>query len=275
MPLFPMLPWWSAFPLSVGLGLLGVFAPDAVPEWLRIILFWTGAFLFVLGVVAALGHFKWGSRAPSRVNQKAYAEFSELAQGSIGRALGEDSPLTYEMTITTIEPMFLLLKKAGVPIPRLRRDGFKLGVLRAHRYLNLLHAPLLIGDNKEAKRRAMIAVPLINNEPEQRLWDDVEGLKYGPAPSLEAEEIRHQRRAWVTECRKIARAYDESKQVFRTISSQSCYIALKRHFSAEFVEEVERSGMTSYSRGRGAGIPHMSKRLLDELDRLSQEWGFE
>lgn len=58
MGVFARLPWWSAFPLSGGFGLVGIFAPDAVPEWLRIALFWTGVALLAIGVAAAVWHYR-------------------------------------------------------------------------------------------------------------------------------------------------------------------------------------------------------------------------
>lgn len=52
------LPWWSAFPLSGGFGLVSIFAPDAFPQWLRVILFWVGVALLALGLAAAIWHFR-------------------------------------------------------------------------------------------------------------------------------------------------------------------------------------------------------------------------
>lgn len=52
------LPWWAAFPVSIGAGLMGVFAPDAFPELISVFLFWVGVVLFVVGVMASCWHFK-------------------------------------------------------------------------------------------------------------------------------------------------------------------------------------------------------------------------
>lgn len=59
------LPWWSAFPLSGGFGLVSMFAPDAFPEWARVALFWMGVILLAIGILAAGWHYRprnWLSR---------------------------------------------------------------------------------------------------------------------------------------------------------------------------------------------------------------------
>lgn len=248
----------------------------------------------VLGALLLIWGIKWdgrhwwerlvgsGGRELSPVeNAQRYQQISGQAFQVMGDALGRDTPLVYENALATIEPLFLTLKASNIPIPRLWRDGHKLGILRAHRYMNLLHGPLCIGDNNEARRRAMKAVPLINGVSEVRLWGDVERLgsdpAYAPQVSNAASEgVRQRRRKLVAECRLVARAYDDSQEVFRTyIEPKSCYIALKRHFSPEFVKEVERSGRTAYAWGRGAGLSPMAERLLAELDRLSEVWNLE
>lgn len=52
------LPWWIAFPLSGGVTLMSVFAPDAVPDWIRVSLFWCGVGLLIVGVFAATWHHR-------------------------------------------------------------------------------------------------------------------------------------------------------------------------------------------------------------------------
>lgn len=58
MQFISKLPWWAAFPLSGGLTLMGIFSPDAVPQWLRITLFWAGVGLALVGLMAATWHFR-------------------------------------------------------------------------------------------------------------------------------------------------------------------------------------------------------------------------
>ncbi len=58
MGVLSRLPWWSAFPLSAGFGLISVFAPDALPQPIRIVLFWLGIALLVVGIGAASWHFR-------------------------------------------------------------------------------------------------------------------------------------------------------------------------------------------------------------------------
>ena len=60
------LPWWSSLPLSLGSMLMSAFAPDAFPEWSRVLLFWAGVVLALVGIVAAAWHFR-----PSRQALKA------------------------------------------------------------------------------------------------------------------------------------------------------------------------------------------------------------
>ena len=65
MGLGSRLPWWSAFPLSGGFGLVSIFAPDAFPDWLRIALFWCGVCLLATGMLATGWHYRpkrWLSR---------------------------------------------------------------------------------------------------------------------------------------------------------------------------------------------------------------------
>lgn len=182
----------SAAAQLVGGGLL-VTAPVYSTEW------WIGSGLFAFGISLLI----WGLRVNGRPwwqrklngalspeNQAAYSVRADMAFTSIGRAVGEDTPLGYEMALASIEPMLLLLKQAGIPIPRLRADGTKTGILRASRYLNLLHGPLQIGDYATAKRRAERAVPLINKVSEERLWKDVQRAFPSALPAPNSSPIR-------------------------------------------------------------------------------------
>lgn len=58
MALLAKLPWWSALPLSAGFALMGIFAPDAFPEWIRTSLFWVGVALAFVGISAGAVHFR-------------------------------------------------------------------------------------------------------------------------------------------------------------------------------------------------------------------------
>lgn len=51
------LPWWAAFPASLGSSLMGVFAPDVLPDWAPLVFFALGAALFMFGTIAAGWHF--------------------------------------------------------------------------------------------------------------------------------------------------------------------------------------------------------------------------
>jgi len=191
MAVLERMPWWAWFPLSIGAYLMSVFAPPFVPEWMQYVLFVAGLLLFAVGVVAFTYHVYSEQDAGADADDarlQAYQVHADNAFRIIGDACGQDKPLVYEMALTSIEPIFLLLKKDGFEIPRLRRDGTKVGILRAHRYLNLLHPALAIGNDKEARRRAMKAVPLINAATEQRLWQDVEkafGTPALPSPAID------------------------------------------------------------------------------------------
>ncbi len=48
-------PWWIAFPASIGLGLVSIFAPEALPKWVSVYSFWLGAGLIALGTVVSIG----------------------------------------------------------------------------------------------------------------------------------------------------------------------------------------------------------------------------
>lgn len=47
-------PWWIAFPASIGLGLVSIFAPEALPKWVSVYSFWLGAGLIALGTVVSI-----------------------------------------------------------------------------------------------------------------------------------------------------------------------------------------------------------------------------
>jgi hypothetical protein len=51
------LPWWAGFPASVGASLMGVFAPDVLPDWAPLLFFALGAVLFLIGIIATGWHF--------------------------------------------------------------------------------------------------------------------------------------------------------------------------------------------------------------------------
>ncbi|MGH6697474.1 MAG: hypothetical protein ACRER3_10090 [Pseudomonas fluorescens] len=51
------LPKWIGFPASAGVGLIGVFAPDAFPEWASIYSFWLGVVLLAFGIAGSAWHF--------------------------------------------------------------------------------------------------------------------------------------------------------------------------------------------------------------------------
>jgi hypothetical protein len=79
MRIFERPPWWIAFPVSGGLTIIGIFATDVVPSWLRVALFWGGIVLSGVGAIAAVLHFRWGSPEPNKDNLKAYSSFAETS----------------------------------------------------------------------------------------------------------------------------------------------------------------------------------------------------
>jgi hypothetical protein len=109
-------------------------------------------------------------RTPDGENLKAYGQVAANAYSAIGTAMGHNTGIHYEMALASIEPMLLLLKKAKISIPDVHKDGAKAGVLRTHRYLNVVNAPLAIGDQKAAAARAAEAVPRLNALSENELW---------------------------------------------------------------------------------------------------------
>jgi hypothetical protein len=106
-------------------------------------------------------------------NVRQFQRISADAQGQIGSAVAANTALRYEMALSDIEPIFLLLKQAKIPIPELHSDGAKAGVLRANRYLNTVRPPLSIGDEQAARTLARECVPRLNSMSEEELWRDV------------------------------------------------------------------------------------------------------
>ena len=65
MSIFSRLPWWSGFPMSLGMGVMGVFAPAVMPAWWQKLFFFAGTTFFALGAMSAFWHFglgRWFSR---------------------------------------------------------------------------------------------------------------------------------------------------------------------------------------------------------------------
>jgi hypothetical protein len=80
------LPWWSGFPMSFGMGAMGVFAPSVMPEWWQKIFFFAGAACFAWGLISAFWHFGFGAWLKSnvtwrfRLRQPAYSPPTDLAK---------------------------------------------------------------------------------------------------------------------------------------------------------------------------------------------------
>lgn len=276
---FGKLPWWIGFLVSGGLAGMSATAGQVLPDWLQITVFVCSALAFIWGVVAGVVHFTRDSPAEplpatEAARRQAYLEHARNAFEQIGGACGTDSALGYEMALASIEPMLLLLKQDGIPIPRLRGDGLKLGILRAHRYLNLLHPALQIGDETEAKRRARKAVPLINAATEERLWRDVK-TAFGPraVPSSPRRVIAAPLHYNNPASARLPRYDDEHRgpAVTDAYELSACRIDLAEHSEAwplpdnlpprmnEFAERIPEDQRADWLRRQAA---------LEEVDRL-------
>lgn len=113
------------------------------------------------------------SGGTSATKAESFGTAANTAFSAIGNAIAFDKKLNYEMALATVEPIILLLKRSKLPVPELHKDGPKAGLLRAHRYLNLLVAPLQVGDEEEAATRAKENVPRLNAMSEEDLWEEV------------------------------------------------------------------------------------------------------
>jgi hypothetical protein len=65
----PKPPWWIGFPFSFGFGLMGVFAPDVFPDWVKTALFGVGAICALWGAMASIWHYRnsWGNRMATTI----------------------------------------------------------------------------------------------------------------------------------------------------------------------------------------------------------------
>ena len=53
------IPWWAAFPTSIGLSVMGVFAPTFLPNWAQITFFVGGAASLLWGMAATCWHLRF------------------------------------------------------------------------------------------------------------------------------------------------------------------------------------------------------------------------
>ncbi len=134
-------------------------------------------------------------RPISEENLRGLVTAIEHAAEAIGRAVGSGATFWYDEAVASIAPMFRLIENEGIAIPELRKDGPKLGALRAHRYIQLVVRPcFLIGDEAGALKVAAEAVPGINAMSERELMAYYDGVVKRPAPKRDMtlrDALRH------------------------------------------------------------------------------------
>lgn len=155
-------------------GLAGTGAIMIAPTqlWIGYVLLACAGSLFLWGLRINGQHLWgrwWSSQGISEDSRAALIAWLERISTDLGTALATDSSFFFEEAAATIEQMFFKLRKVGIKTPILWGDGAKLGVIRAHRFLIMLRAPLLNGEYKAEARRAAQIVPLLNVAPEAKL----------------------------------------------------------------------------------------------------------
>jgi hypothetical protein len=102
------------------------------------------------------------------------------AYKSLGMAIGNGSPLQHQLTVSTVEPLFLQMRRReNMAIPDLRRDGEEAGNLRALLFLNYVVPTLRLLDFDAARERSAEIVPTLNAMSVRELRD-----KIGPSGGL-------------------------------------------------------------------------------------------
>lgn len=96
------------------------------------------------------------------------------AYKSLGMAIGTRSALQFQMTISTIEPLFLQMNRLkDIASPDLRGGGEEAGCLRAFQFLNYVAPTLRLLDFDATRDRASEIVPTLNRMTVEELRDRI------------------------------------------------------------------------------------------------------
>jgi len=121
----------------------------------------------------------------------------------------------------------------------------------------LAPAALVYEQAMQAERRSV--PPVMTAESSERV-----------AAKIEKERLLRDLRGFVASCK-----WDSDAPInFRNLlEANSNYLQIRRYMSDDFLQLVRSSGRTIISVSPGSRLPGLAHKFLDELDRLSKEWG--